>query len=166
MSRYQKKHSLTHTYSDHQSSFISFLHLLRSILSIQFTCLTVCIAQSHFKCCLVYFSVCHPPLHTPYFSSPNHCLLFATHANTIATCFAVVPRLCHLILVSLSTRYFELCLTLTPHIHPIILISAHWSAISFSFLTGQVSLPYNILLHTQQYCCTVSLSLSMIYPCW
>ena len=31
-----------------------------------------------------------------------HCLLFAAHANTIATCFAVVPRLCHLILVSLS----------------------------------------------------------------
>jgi len=35
----------------------------------------------------------HSPLHTPYISSPNHCLLFATRAHTIATCFAVVPIL-------------------------------------------------------------------------
>jgi len=33
--------------------------------------------------------------------------------------------------------------------HLTILISARWSATSFSFLTGQVSLPCNILLHTQ-----------------
>jgi len=33
VSRYQKKHSLTHTYPDHQSSFICFLHLLQSIAS-------------------------------------------------------------------------------------------------------------------------------------
>jgi len=33
VSRYQKKHSLTHTYPDHQSSFISFIHLLQSIVS-------------------------------------------------------------------------------------------------------------------------------------
>jgi len=44
----------------------------------------------------------HFILHTP-----NHCLLFATHALMITTCFAVVPRLCHLILVSLSTVYLE-----------------------------------------------------------
>jgi len=36
-----------------------------------------------------------------------------------------------------------------PHIHLTILISALWSATSFSFLTGLVSLPCNILLHTQ-----------------
>jgi len=30
---YQKKHTPTHTYPDHQSSFISFLHLLLSIAS-------------------------------------------------------------------------------------------------------------------------------------
>jgi len=45
------------------------------------------------KFSLVYLLAWHPPLHTPYISSPTHCLLFATHANTIATCFAVVPRL-------------------------------------------------------------------------
>ena len=33
VSRYQKKHSPTHTYPDHQPSFISFFHLLRSIAS-------------------------------------------------------------------------------------------------------------------------------------
>jgi len=36
-----------------------------------------------------------------------------------------------------------------PHIHLTILISACWSANSFSFLTGQVSFPCNILLRTQ-----------------
>ena len=49
--------------------------------------------------------------YSAYISSPNHCLLFATHAHTIATYFAVVPRLCHLILVSLSTIYLEFCTT-------------------------------------------------------
>jgi len=33
VSQYWKKHSSTHTYPDHQLSFISFLHLLRSIAS-------------------------------------------------------------------------------------------------------------------------------------
>ena len=41
-----------------------------------------------------------PPLPTPYISSPNHWLLFAAHAYTIANCFAVVPNLCHLIIIS------------------------------------------------------------------
>jgi len=36
---------------------------------------------------------CNPPLHTPYISSANHCLLFATHAHTLTACFAVVSRL-------------------------------------------------------------------------
>jgi len=31
VSRYRKKHSPTHTYRDHQSSFISFIHLIHSI---------------------------------------------------------------------------------------------------------------------------------------
>jgi len=58
--------------------------------------------QSLSKFSLVYLVIWHPPLHTPYISSSNHYLLFAAHAHTIAACFAVVPRLCHLILVSLS----------------------------------------------------------------
>jgi len=73
---------------------------------------------------LVYLLAWHPQLHTPYISSLNHCLLFAAHAHTIAVCFAVFPRLCHLILVSLSTLYFELSCSLTAHIHLTILVSA------------------------------------------
>jgi len=62
-------------------------------------------AQPLSKFSLVYLLVWHPPLHTPYISSSNHCLPFEAHVYTIATCFVVVPvpRLYHLILVSLST---------------------------------------------------------------
>ena len=35
--RYQKKHSPTHTHTDHRTSFINFLHLLRSIASSLFS---------------------------------------------------------------------------------------------------------------------------------
>jgi len=109
----RRKHSHTHTYPDHQSSFISFLCLLRSIASSLFNLRNVCdslSAQSLSKSSLVNLLVWHPPLHTPYISSSNHCLLFATHSHTIATCFAVVLRLCHVILVSHLTLYFELYL--------------------------------------------------------
>jgi len=40
-----------------------------------------------------------PPLHTPCISSPNDSLPFATHAYNNATCFAVVPRLCHITII-------------------------------------------------------------------
>jgi len=123
------------------SSIISYLLppsiTIHGILSVQFTCLIV-----FFHNLQVFFGL--PPLHTPYISSPNYCHLFAAHAHTITTCFAVVPRLCHLILVCLSTLYLELSPVLNA-----ILISAHWCATSFSFLMGQVLLPCNILLRTQ-----------------
>jgi len=145
----RNKHSPTHTYCDHQSSLTCFLHLLWSMASSLFNLRASSLfPQSLSKFSFIYLLVWHPPLHTPYISTSNHCLIFAAHAYTIATCFAVVPRLCHLNLVSLSTLYLEL-LYLTPHIHLTILISAHWSATSVSFLTGQVSLLCNILLHTQ-----------------
>jgi len=51
------------------------------------------IVQFLSKSSLLYLLVLHPPFHTPYISSPNHCLLFAAHAHTYRTCFAVVPRL-------------------------------------------------------------------------
>jgi len=61
-------------------------------------------AQPVSKSSLVYLLVWHPPLHTPYVPSrsPSHYLLFAKHAHMNATCFAEVPRLCHLIPVSLK----------------------------------------------------------------
>jgi len=42
VSQYQKKHSPTCTYPDHQLSFISFLHLLRSIASSLFNLQSFC----------------------------------------------------------------------------------------------------------------------------
>jgi len=58
---------------------------------------------------------------------PNHCLLFAAHTYTVATCFAVKPTYnFHLFLVSLSLNFLlaTLSFTLTSHIHLTILISA------------------------------------------
>jgi len=96
---------------------------IHGILPVQSTCLTV-FFHNLSKFSLVYLWAWHPPLHSPYISSPNHCLLFATHAHTIPTCFAVVPRLCHLILVSLNPLVGILSCSFTPHIHLTILISA------------------------------------------
>ena len=108
----KKKHSPILTYRGHQSSLIYYdpWHppcsiYVRDSLS----------PQSLSKFSLVYLLAWHPPLHTPYISSPNHCLLFATHAHTIAACSAVVPRLCHLILVSFSTLYLELYVVTSHH---------------------------------------------------
>ena len=109
-------------------------------------------AQPVSKSSLVYLLVWSRPLHTPYISLPTQCLLFATLAHTnVATCFDVVPRLCHVFLVSLSfiSLLGTLSFTLVSHIYLTILISARWSATSFSFLTGQVSLLRNTLLRTQ-----------------
>jgi len=74
-----------------------------------------------------------PSLHTPYISSPNHCLLFTAHAHTIATCSAVVLRFCPLIPVSLSTLYLKLCLV-TSH---------HTSILPFSSLPSEVTAMIN-----------------------
>ena len=60
----------------------------------------------------VYLLVWSPPPHIPCISSPNQCLLFAAHAHTIATCFAVISILYHLFLVFISTPYLELYLYL------------------------------------------------------
>ena len=90
---------------------------------------------------LVFLLALDPQLHTPCISSPSHLHLFAAHAHTNAACFAAIPMLCHLYLVSLSAHFLGvLSFSLTPHIHLTILISARWSATTFSFLTGQVSL--------------------------
>jgi len=91
---------------------------IHGILPVQFTCLTV------------FFHNLSP-------SFTNHCLLFRAHAHTIATLFAVVLRLCHLLLVSLSTHYLELYLLNVTH------PSNHSRLCP---LMGQVSLPCNILL--------------------
>ena len=139
-----KKHSPTHTYHGHQSSLLCILHPLQSI-HVQFTCLTVFFhnLSPSFLWSTSWPGTLNFILHT--FLHPIIVFFFAAHAHTIATCFAAVPRLCHLILVSPLPFTWNSIF----NIHLTILISAQSSATSFSFLMGQVSLPCNILLRTQ-----------------
>ena len=58
---------------------------------------------------------------------PYHCSLFCCHTDAMSS----IPNL------SLSSLFGNLSFSLTPHIHLTILISARWSATSFSFLTDQ-----------------------------
>ena len=82
--RYQKKHSPTHTHPDHQTSFINFLHLLRSIASSLFNLRADSpFPQSLSRPSLAFLLVWDPLLHTPRIYSPNHHLIFATHAHAI-----------------------------------------------------------------------------------
>jgi len=75
---YQKKHPPIHP-SDHQTSFINFLHLLRSIASIcSIYVLDSPFPQTLSRSSLVFLLVWNPLLHTPCIS-------------TIAACFAVIP---------------------------------------------------------------------------
>jgi len=85
---YKKKHSPTHTHPDHRTSFINFLHLLRSTASSLFSLY----ARQPLSRSSLVLDTLH---HTPCISSPNHHLLFAA-------CSAVIPMPCHLYPVSLS----------------------------------------------------------------
>jgi len=100
VSQYQKKHSPTHiVFINHPLSASSIYyypwHPLCSIYMPD--CL---FPQSLYKFSLVYLFTWNPALHTPCISSPSYC-------------FAVVLRLCHLILVSLSILYLKLYLLLS-----------------------------------------------------
>jgi len=75
-----------------------------------------------------------------YFRNTYHRNLFCCSTEIMSS----IPSL------SLNPLLGTLSCSFTPlHIHLTILISARWSATSFSFLTGQLSLPCNILLRTQ-----------------
>ena len=75
VSRYQKKYSPTHTYRGYQSSLICFIQLIWSMASSLFNPRTWQSFSTISKFYLVYLLAWHPPLHTPYISSPNHCLV-------------------------------------------------------------------------------------------
>ena len=116
--------------------------MIYSIFPVQFTCLTGFFAQPQSQSSLVfYLLVWHLLVHTPYTSSPNHCLLFATHSHTNTNLFCCSTKIMSsnpsLSLNSHLKLYLTIC------------ISARWSAMSFSFLTGHISLSCNILLCIQ-----------------
>jgi len=149
VSQYQKKHSPTHTYRGHQSSLICLIYLIWFMASSLFNLRTrqsFPFPKSLSKLSLVYLLAWHPPFHTPYISSPNHCLLFTASFQVFCCSTEIMSSNPSL---SLNSLLGTLSCSFTQHIHLTILISALWSATSFSFLMGQVSLPCNILLHTQ-----------------
>jgi len=88
------------------------------------------------------------------------------HAHIITARFDEVPRLCHLILISLSLNPLLgiLSCSFMPHIHLTILNSAHWSATSFPFLRARSH--FQVTYYFAHNCCRIALSLSMIYPYW
>jgi len=123
--------------------------MIHGILPVHFTCLTVFFQNisPSFLWPIFWPDTLHFILHTfllpiiVFFSQhmPYHRNLFCCSTEIISSnpSHSLIP-----LLGTLSCSF-------TPHIHLTILISAHWSATSFSFLTGQVSLPCNILLRTQ-----------------
>jgi len=141
--------TFTHSHLSWSSTILYHLPpsaTIHSILPVQFMYLTI-FCTSFVQVLFGLPLGVEPSISYSIHFSCNHCLLFATHAYTIATCFAVVTRLCHLLIPSFSLVFLleALSFTLTLYIHLTILISACWSATLFSFLTGQVSLLSNIV---------------------
>jgi len=141
VSRYQKKHAPTH-HPDHHPIFISFFYLPRSIASSLFKlrawksfCTTsVCVLfglplglEPSTSYSIHFFTQSVSSFRN---TCPYHRNLFCCSTNVISS----IPSL------SRNSLLGTLSFTLTLHIHLTILISARWSATSFSFLTGQVSL--------------------------
>ena len=134
-----RKHSPTH-HPDHHPIFINFLHLPRSVASSLFKLRawqSFCTTSFHVLLALPlglepstsyfihFFTQSVSSFHS---TCPYHRNLFCCSVNIISS----IPSL------SLNSLLGTLSFTLTLHIHLIILISARWSATSFSFLTGQV----------------------------
>ena len=134
--RYQKKHSPAHTHPGQRTSFITFLHLKRSMASSLFSLRAwqssrTTSLQVLFRLPLGLGPSTSYSMHFFTRSSSS----FAAHAHTNTACFAAIPILRHLYLVSLSSLLGSLSFNLTPHIHLTILISARCSATTFSFLS-------------------------------
>ena len=123
--------------------------MVHSILFIQLTCLTV-LSNNLFPGPL-WFSpwsstlnfIRHAFLHPVIIIFSQHMPIPMQPVLLQYQCYVITPSL------SLSSLLGSLSFSLTPHIHLTILISARWSVATFSFLTGQVSLPCNLLLRTQ-----------------
>ena len=166
MSRYQKKHSPTHTYHGHQPSLICFLHILRSTTSFLINLSRQSFATISLQ---VFFGL---PL--GLVPSISYCIHF--YAPSLSSFRSTCPYHCNLFCCStmimssnpspsLNPFFGTLSCSLMPYIHLTILISAYRSRPTtlFSFLTGQVSILCNTLLRTQLL--TISPSLSMMCMC-
>ena len=114
------------------SSIVRYLlppsFMIYGFLFVQFTCLTV-FSTISLQVFLVYLLAWHPPLHTPYISSPNHCHLFTARAHIIATCFAVVVFCCY------NVKYSDFCSSVSDSIDKLVndRLTQH-SSVSFCHL--------------------------------
>ena len=144
--------TLTHSHPTWSSDIVYHLPpftTIHGILFVHFMCLTILshnlspgpLWSSSWSLTLnfILHTFFHPIIiiflqHMPYQRS-----LFCCKTNAMSS----IPSLC------LSSLLGSLSFSLMPHIHLTILISARWSATTFSFLTGQLSLPCNMLLCTQ-----------------
>ena len=149
--RYQKKHSPAHTHPGQRTSIITFLHLQRSMASSLFSLRAW--QSSRSTSFQVLFGL---PLGLE--PSTSYSMHFFTQSSSSfrSTCpyqrslfYCNINAMSSIPSLSLSSLLGSVSFSLTPHIHLTILISARWSATTFSFLTGQVSLPCNMLLLTQ-----------------
>ena len=141
--RYQQKPSPTHTHPDHRTSFINFLHLQRSMASSLFSLRAW--QSSRTTSVQVLFGL---PLGLG--PSTSYSMHFFTQSSSSFRSTCPYQRslfCCNTYAMSsipslfLSSLLGSLSFNLTPHIYLTILISACWSATTFSFLTGQVCRP-------------------------
>jgi len=118
--------TFTHLHLSWSSIFPFLLHpstTIHGILPVQSTCLTV-FFHNVSKFPLVYLLAWHPPLHTPYISSPNQSSFRNTcsYHRTLFRCSTEImssnPSLSPNPLLGIPSCSF------TPHIHLTILISA------------------------------------------
>ena len=163
VSRYQKKHSPTHTYCAHQSSLICFLYLLRSMASSLFNLRAW---QSFSQSLQVFFGL---PLGLE--PSTSYSIHFFTqslssfrstcpHHRNLFCCTTEImssnPSL------SLNPLLGTLSCSLMPHIHLTILIWSLPSEVPPHFPFLQARSHFHAAYYVTHNCCTVSLSLSMI----
>jgi len=116
--------------------------MIHTIFPVQLMCLIVFCTTS----LQVLFGL-SPGLEPPHFilhTFLHPFLLFAIRANNISTCFTVILRLCHLILVYLSTLYLKLYIYLSvthPSDHSrLCLLKCH--LILFSYRPGLTSMQH------------------------
>ena len=155
VSRYQKKHSPLHI--SWSSTILNHLRpstMIHCILPVLFTCLTVF---------LHYLS---PSPHRSASWSATCYFILHTFLHPIIVFFLQhmpIPRLCHLILVSLSTLYLGLYITHPSDYSRFCLLKCH--LILFFYRLGLTSMQHTTL-HTTVVQSPSRFSLSMIYLYW
>ena len=102
-----------------------------------------------------------PQLHTSCISSPNHHHLFAAHAHTNAACFAAIPMLCYLPLVSLSAPYFGVYLLINATHPP---DHSHLCSLKCHHLVSWLSVVRGNWTRVLLFCCILGCLLFQIIP--